>query len=771
MNRLILIFILFQCAHSQAVSQESNSKGTTGVITGGKVKAGPTRALIIGVSNYKDKDIPDLQYAHVDATAYAEFLKTPAGGKVPENNIRLLTNEAATGGKVRAGLDWISRAAQKHDQCIIYFSGHGDVESVHEAEPGHFLVHDSPSENYQLNSLRIADLKKVISRLTDTIGAKVLVVTDACRSGNLAGTANKGAQATAAAFMQQFYNEVKIMSCQANELSVEGSQWGGGRGMFSYHLINGLTGLADANNNKEINLKEINRYLEDRFEEDLLNERQTPVISGDRKAVISRVYNAQLDSLLSTDNEAIAGQATASKSGNEADKIIKLFYEAISDNRLISNDVVSTSGQTSATSYLDLLMIDHAQDVRVALARGDLIASLQDSSQHAINLYLSLDPDEINRRWFSDGSGYTKYVAYLGKAAELLGESHYLYPQMKSKELYFSVVNKRISLDRQKADPAAYALLMPELELALRYEPRAAYINNEMGLLLERTGKYSQAILQYTIAIELSPEWALPYNNIGYSHYLDGDLDKAEVWYHTALEKAQLYVTHGNLKNLYIDRSDYKTALKHVNANLDVYPTDLKYLNNAGYLKYKLKDYSAAINYLNMAIDLDATKKLPYINLADVYKEQGEYDNLLVQIRALEGLGQDLSLVDLYYGYYYKGIEDVEKTIKHFRKYVDREPIAYERNELALAFLQTSQFKLAQSELRYYLEEVNPSYKWAYFDYACAAVMLGDLDEFKEYMTRAIANGFDSKKEMEESSYLSSIRQHPYYLELIVLLD
>ena len=37
------------------------------------------------------------------------------------------------------------------------------------------------------------------------------------------------------------------MSCQPNEYSIEGEQWGGGRGAFSYHLVDALYGLADAN--------------------------------------------------------------------------------------------------------------------------------------------------------------------------------------------------------------------------------------------------------------------------------------------------------------------------------------------------------------------------------------------------------------------------------------------------------------------------------------------------------------------------------------------
>ncbi|MBK8492538.1 MAG: hypothetical protein IPL49_17025 [Saprospirales bacterium] len=61
--------------------------------------------------------------------------------------------------------------------------------------------------------------------------AQVIVIADACHAGKLAGT-RLGYRATAPNLSQQFANEVKVLSCQPNEFSLEGEQWGGGRGCF-----------------------------------------------------------------------------------------------------------------------------------------------------------------------------------------------------------------------------------------------------------------------------------------------------------------------------------------------------------------------------------------------------------------------------------------------------------------------------------------------------------------------------------------------------------
>jgi len=46
-------------------------------------------ALVIGISSYLEKDIPQLKFANRDAAAFADFLRSRAGGSVPEENITI----------------------------------------------------------------------------------------------------------------------------------------------------------------------------------------------------------------------------------------------------------------------------------------------------------------------------------------------------------------------------------------------------------------------------------------------------------------------------------------------------------------------------------------------------------------------------------------------------------------------------------------------------------------------------------------------------------
>ncbi|MBK9016871.1 MAG: hypothetical protein IPM82_23970 [Saprospiraceae bacterium] len=130
----------------------------------------------------------------------------------------------------------------------------------------------------------------------------MLVITDACRSGKLAGSASNGPQLTSANLSKQFANEVKILSCQPNEYSVEGEQWGGGRGAFSYHLVDGLYGMADKNKDQRVVLSEIDNYLEEHVTQEVAPLTQIPMTVGNKAELVSTVDEMSLAQLRQSRN-------------------------------------------------------------------------------------------------------------------------------------------------------------------------------------------------------------------------------------------------------------------------------------------------------------------------------------------------------------------------------------------------------------------------------------------------------------------------------------
>ncbi|MCF8243505.1 MAG: caspase family protein [Saprospiraceae bacterium] len=289
--------ILFLCLllHGLCAQPPSTSSKGVGALAAATAWPGISKALVIGISNYQDDGIPDLKYADRDAKEFIKYLKSKGGGGLEDNQIRLLTNEQATYAQIYAELDWLIENCGPDDQAVIYFSGHGDVETRIKRQKGFLLAYDTPPTNYMIGALRLDDLNGYLETLVDQ-KSKIIVITDACHSGNLAG-GMEGVGATAQALSAQFQNQIKIMSCQPNELSMEGEQWGGGRGVFSYHLIDGLTGMADANKDSIVTLSELERYLDQTVPAET-DQHQYPNATGMKGAKLVTVDPAELMRLI-----------------------------------------------------------------------------------------------------------------------------------------------------------------------------------------------------------------------------------------------------------------------------------------------------------------------------------------------------------------------------------------------------------------------------------------------------------------------------------------
>jgi len=69
------------------VPQGGTKAGTTSAAKATAV----TRAVVIGISDYREPLIPDLRFADRDAEAFAHWLRDPEGCALPDSSIRLLS--------------------------------------------------------------------------------------------------------------------------------------------------------------------------------------------------------------------------------------------------------------------------------------------------------------------------------------------------------------------------------------------------------------------------------------------------------------------------------------------------------------------------------------------------------------------------------------------------------------------------------------------------------------------------------------------------------
>jgi hypothetical protein len=205
-------------------------------------------AVIVGVANYNH--LPALKYTDDDAYQLYAFLKSPAGGAVPDEQIELLIDDAASQQRIIRSVNDVVAKADANDVILFYLSGHGF--------PGYFAPHDFDGYN---NSLAYDDLVEVFEQ---SEAQQRLFIADACHSGSMSGARSTSIGQS----LQDFYTRLTnsgastaiMMSSKADEVSLEYS--GMRQGVFSHYLISGLKGNADFDSDKIVNLGELYQYVD-----------------------------------------------------------------------------------------------------------------------------------------------------------------------------------------------------------------------------------------------------------------------------------------------------------------------------------------------------------------------------------------------------------------------------------------------------------------------------------------------------------------------------
>ncbi len=505
------------------------------------------RAVVVGISDYQSNDIPDLQFAHRDAEEFAKWLRSPAGGSVPEDNVRLLLNENATKNAIIFALYDLLDSCKSDDTAIFYFSGHGDVENkLRSLQPGFLLAHDSPPKVYATNALDLVTLQQVFNELNIN-QVRTMLITDACHSGKLSGSDYGGTQATALALQQQFEKATRIMSCQPDEVSLEGTQWGGGRGVFSYHLLEGLIGLADKDANRQVTLFEIKSYLEDKVPAEAAPQRQIPLTLGDFQFRIATVDAAALATLRSTKAaradtlRIVAGKGLEDEVLARADSLTRVRYRAF--QHALQGSGLLAAADSSADALFRYLITEEVLRPLHGIMRRNFAVALLNEVQQAINALLADDPNEVST-WRADPGKYADYPRHLERALELLGERHYIRNTLMSQKLYFeaylylrSVADVTTNPEQREAERNRARTLLRE---AIKLEQHAAYLYHALASSFSNTNpaRIDSVAVYCQKAMEYAPQWLMPYLDLFYEYHLaQNNYLAGEKWLLLAVER------------------------------------------------------------------------------------------------------------------------------------------------------------------------------------------------------------------------------------------
>ena len=676
MRKLFLVLALFAlllCGSRRLSAQEkpaydhsSAAKGVSPVAATARVAAGATYAVVAGISDYQDPAIPDLRFADRDAEAFANFLRSPAGGSLDGDHLKLLTNEQATGAQLAKTLDWLIEVTKEDDRVIIYFSGHGDIETKRLSQPGYLLGWDAPSRVYSAGgAMNIRDFQDIVSTLSVVKKARVVVITDACHSGKLSGSDINGAQLTGQNLARQFANEVKILSCQPNEYSIEGEQWGGGRGAFSFILVDALYGLADDNNDLYVTLQEVGRYLEDHVTAEVAPVLQVPVIIGNRSERLASVNVHILTDLRSGRTSQMLMLSPVETRGREdevlagVDTTIRELYGLF--KKALKNKVFLEPATSCADAYYERLISEPRLARLHSTMRRNYAAALQEDAQQAINIWLKADVQQLE--CIGKSLRLKPIPDLLERAAELLGEGHYMYRPLLARKFLFEGI--LLSWTNQNPDELHGRQCLALYRKALELEPESPVAWRQMGgVYLQNLHQPDSAIVCAEEARSLAPNWVLPYVDLVYYLGEHGNFDlakwalqKAEAidsrhpyvinlwayWYSrqndkvskekalTLFEQYQesggvMYPCwHNDYGNVLQELHSYAEAEKERLNNIAIDSTDKTAWYNLGLLYTEINRFSAAETALKISIALDSTFYVAWSQLGVLYHGIGRY--------------------------------------------------------------------------------------------------------------------------------------------------
>jgi tetratricopeptide (TPR) repeat protein len=255
------------------------------VLGSGSVARGDTYAFLVGVSDYESKDeLRPLKFACDDMISFAGVLRNQG---VPQRNIVLLHDRQSNPrfkplrGRILKEFHLLLATLEPEDTLIVALAGHG-VQIGGSAE-NYFL----PADAQLKDPATLINVKTLYEEMDNSQAGRKLLFVDACRNdpeadnARSAGVALQPPRRLASDPVPK--GIAALFSCNSDQRSFEDPALR--HGIFFYQVIKAWEGAADANQNGQVTLDELESFVRKETKahaRDALSAIQTPVSQVDR---------------------------------------------------------------------------------------------------------------------------------------------------------------------------------------------------------------------------------------------------------------------------------------------------------------------------------------------------------------------------------------------------------------------------------------------------------------------------------------------------------
>jgi hypothetical protein len=261
------------------------SKSIVTALNPAQIKKQPERdavAIIIGIADYKN--LPRADFANDDARMFYDYAIRALGIK-PEN-IRLLVDaDADDVGIYRAFKTWLPSRVRPTTDVYVYYSGHGLPTA--DGQGLYVLPQRADRDFIDKTAIAQAEINTAIQAAKPK---SVTVFLDACYSGQTrtGEVLMASARPVVLKVERQLFpaNFTVISASQSDQVSSSSPDLK--HGIFSYYLMRGMEGEADANQDGKITVGEMHTYLTEQVtrQAGMMNRQQQPQLLGDANAVL-----------------------------------------------------------------------------------------------------------------------------------------------------------------------------------------------------------------------------------------------------------------------------------------------------------------------------------------------------------------------------------------------------------------------------------------------------------------------------------------------------
>ena len=252
---------------------------------------------------------------------------------------------------------------------------------------------------------------------------------------------------------------------------------------------------------------------------------------------------------------------------------------------------------------VDQLLLNNPEDFKAYILKADIYISQSDIRSAKAHFEDGLKRFPRNPNFFNQRASFYQAILEFDHAIRDLNRAMELSDTDSLK--YFFLVNRAVAKIEKRDFQEAYEDLM----LAYAYDSTNIITLTNLGAVVDEIGREGETFFYLEKVIELKPDFAPAYGNIGFRYQTIGKHEKAIGYFDKVLELSPNDpLGYNNRSYSKMKLGDLKGALKDVQKSLEIYPTNAYAYRNRALIYLEMEKKEKACEDLFRAEELGFSK-------------------------------------------------------------------------------------------------------------------------------------------------------------------